>query len=180
MNIAFSWDEFEVAAAHLAGALSSTGFEAVVALPRGGLILGVRLAHLLGDLPVVVPWVDWDGEQGEYVVTLPPKLAPRDDEPSVLLLVDDVVSVGRLMTRVIEALQLRFPKATSLSAAALFVDSKAISDGPWRALLDRLQYFQSIDNRRTWVDFSWEHIAIPQSGQWADGSVAVRLDKTEN
>jgi hypoxanthine phosphoribosyltransferase len=164
VNNTFSWDEFEVAVEHLAGLLAGEQFNAVVALPRGGLVLGVRMAHLLGDLPVVVPWVERDVARSDYVVSLPPAWVPRGHEPSALLLVDDFVSVGQLMVRTIEALEAHVSEVGLLRAAALFADTNAISSGPWSSLLDRLDFFRSVDNQKVWVDFAWERCDVERFG----------------
>lgn len=162
MNIPFTWEDFEAAVAHLAVALAGEQFNAVVALPRGGLVLGVRLAHLLGDLPVVVPWVGWDSIRGDYSISLPIAWEPRGQPPYSFLLVDDFVSHGHLMTRTIDAVEAHVPRIAALRAATLFADTDAIMSGPWSALLERLDYFRSLDNRKVWVDFAWERQEVDE------------------
>ena len=54
--VPITWEEFDSMAKALAYKLQDGGFDSIYAIPRGGLVLGVRLSHLL-NLPLV-RWVE--------------------------------------------------------------------------------------------------------------------------
>lgn len=153
MNMSFSWQQFEDAAIELSERVSEAGYSGVVAIPRGGLILGVRMAHLLGDLPVLVPSVSRNARTGAYDVHLPEGSV---ELAGTQLVVDDVVSVGNLLSCVEVAIRSRAHGDVRIEFASLFADRDAISRGRWSAIIPRLYCYKDLNNRDIWVDFAWE------------------------
>ena len=77
-EVTMSWEEFEIAIHVLANEIKKSGlhFSTIYGIPRGGLIIAVRLSHLLGIQLIVETHI-------------------RDDT----LIVDDIVDTGKSMVR---------------------------------------------------------------------------------
>lgn len=153
-----SWTQFHQMTHMLADSLWMGSFDAIVPLPRGGLILGVCLSHLLHDTPIVVPNLATDGQGPPNRISLPldhPLMKEPRTPISSVLIVDDVASFGRLISLTVGEIQEHFPQA-EIVTATLFADVSAISRGHWASLLPDLHYVETVDNAVTWIEFPWE------------------------
>jgi hypoxanthine phosphoribosyltransferase len=82
----YSWGEFEDDSEKIAAWAKDGGFNGVYGIPRGGLVLAVRLSHLL-EIPLILG---------------------RDDITKNTLIVDDIVDSGGTMERLLGSLGKNF------------------------------------------------------------------------
>lgn len=148
------WSEFEVAASRLAEQLQGLDAECVVAIARGGLTLGERLASAL-TTPLVA--VRAQGNERDEIGS-PPAAVVRLDASSLgdcagmrrIVLCDDIVGGGATLSAVSAALLQSAPEAT-LATAALCCNAYA---SPQPDL-----WIWTVSD---WVLFPWEQA----SGRW--------------
>lgn len=75
----YTWERFEKDIAKIAEWARDKGFKNIYGIPRGGLVLGVKLSHLL-DVPLVLS---------------------KDDITRQTLVVDDIVQTGGTVQRLV-------------------------------------------------------------------------------
>jgi hypoxanthine phosphoribosyltransferase len=156
-----SWADHGAACDRLRERLAGPPPDLVVGVAKGGLPLAVALCHQLratafgtvhlfqsasddaGDLDVATG-LDYQG------AVLP------DGDYQRIVLVDDVVAKGLVVTEAERLLRVRYGPGTEIIPVAAFADPAGIAAGPVPDLGRRLIVDQEIDNTRVWIVFPWE------------------------
>ena len=141
-----TYDGFGAAVRELAQAIHDSGYEPdwLVAIARGGLVIGGALAYALGHKNIATVNVEFYtgiDERLDVPVELPPVLNLDDITNRRVLVVDDVADTGETLKLV---LQKCTPAVEEVRAAVLYEKSRSVvrSDYVWRRT-DR------------WIDFPW-------------------------
>ena len=158
-----TYDQFGAAARDLATAVVDSGYEPdwIVAIARGGLVIGGALGYALGLKNIATINVEFYTDVEETLPD-PVLLAPHLDTDSIrgrrILVVDDVADSGRTLALVLELLQQHGAEARS---AVIYGKPRSIvaPDYVWRQT-DR------------WIVFPWS-AQPPVSGSQVTGDSDV-------
>jgi uncharacterized protein len=149
-----TYEGFGTAIRELAQTIHESGFEPdwIVAIARGGLLIGGALAYALGHKNIATVNVEFYtgiDERLDVPVELPPVLNLDDIANRKVLVVDDVADTGETLRLV---LQKCGPACDDLRAAVLYEKPRSVvrSDYVWRRT-DR------------WIDFPWS--TLPPIGR---------------
>jgi len=141
-----TYEAFGGAVRELAQAIHDSGYEPdwLVAIARGGLMIGGALAYALGHKNIVTVNVEFYtgvDERLDVPVELPPVLNLDDIANRRVLVVDDVADTGETLRLVLEKCR---PAVEDVRAAVLYEKPRSVvsSDYVWRST-DR------------WIDFPW-------------------------
>ena len=156
------WVEFGRACDRLGLVLASRDIDIVVGVARGGLPLAVALAHKLHVRSFGVLHLSRTTSDGAFALD---EAATTIDQGALLppgrfrhvLLVEDVVANGVLVHEAERLLLARYGPDLAISVVTLFADLDGVARGPVPLLANRLLSDQTIDNRRVWITFPWEH-----------------------
>ena len=122
----------------------------ILGLARGGLIPAVRLSHLLGVPMEPLYWSLRDAERRDNIENIKEDLLTRVDYK--VLVVDDIVDSGKLMSEVVEYLcDGNYPMLGKIQTASLVYNKSQQLHKPYF-------YFQEIDRNvdTEWINFWWE------------------------
>jgi hypoxanthine phosphoribosyltransferase len=141
-----TYEGFGRAVRELAEAVHASGYEPdwLVAIARGGLVIGGALAYALGHKNIATVNVEFYtgiDERLDVPVELPPVLDLDDIANRRVLIVDDVADTGETLRLVMDKCA---PAVVEVRAAVLYEKPRSIvrSDDVWRRT-DR------------WIDFPW-------------------------
>lgn len=148
-----TYERFGIAVRELATMIDDSGFRPdwIVAIARGGLVIGGALAYALGHKNIATINVEFYSgvdQRLEVPVMLPPVLDLADLAATTLLLVDDVADTGETLQLVQDTCR---PHVEDLRTAVLYEKSRSMvsADYAWRRT-DR------------WIEFPWS--AAPPIG----------------
>lgn len=148
-----SYERFGTAVRQLATTVLESGFEPdwIVAIARGGLIIGGALAYALGHKNIATVNVEFYtgiDDRLDVPVELPPVLNLDDLVNRRVLLVDDVADTGETLKMVLDKCR---PAVEEIRSAVLYHKPRSVvvPDYAWR----------SVDS---WIDFPWS--ALPPVG----------------
>jgi hypoxanthine phosphoribosyltransferase len=140
------WETFGSASRELADAVVADGYEPdlVLAIARGGLLVGGAVAYALGVkncCMINVEYYTGVDERLDVPVLLPPHLDVVDLGGAHLLIVDDVADTGETLHLVAETVR---PQVQELRTAVLYEKSRSIvqCDYVWR-------------RTDAWINFPW-------------------------
>ena len=149
-----TYESFGIAARELATTVLESGFEPdwIVAIARGGLIIGGALAYALGHKNIATVNVEFYtgiDDRLDVPVELPPVLNLDDLVNRRVLLVDDVADTGETLQLVLDKCR---PAVEEIRTAVLYHKPRSIvvPDYAWRVV-------------SSWIDFPWS--ALPPVGQ---------------
>jgi hypoxanthine phosphoribosyltransferase len=162
-----TYDMFGRAVRELGLSIHDSGYEPdwLVAIARGGLVIGGALAHALGHKNIATVNVEFYtgiDERLDVPVELPPVLDLDDLANRKVLVVDDVADTGETLKLVLEKCT---PAVEDVRAAVLYEKPRSVirSDYVWRRT-DR------------WIDFPWssEPVIVRTRRSPARGEAAAR------
>jgi hypoxanthine phosphoribosyltransferase len=141
-----TYDQFGTAVRELASTVVDSGYEPdwIVAIARGGLLIGGALGYAIGLKNIatinVEFYTDVD-ERLEAPVVLPPVLDLIDLENTRVLVVDDVADTGETLKLVVDLLN---PAVAEVRSAVLYRKARSIlaPDYCWRST-------------EAWINFPW-------------------------
>jgi uncharacterized protein len=141
-----TYDQFGTAVRELASVVVDSGYDPdwIVAIARGGLLIGGALGYAIGLKNIATINVEFytDVDQRlEAPVVLPPVLDLIDLENTRVLVVDDVADTGETLKLVVDLLT---PAVAEVRSAVLYRKARSIlaPDYAWR----------STD---AWINFPW-------------------------
>lgn len=150
-----SYEGFGVAIRDLAQTVVDSGYEPdwLVAIARGGLVVGGALAYAMGHKNVVTVNVEFYtgiDERLDVPVELPPVLNLDDIANRRVLIVDDVADTGETLKLVVEKCK---RACSEVRSAVLYEKPRSIvnADYVWKHT-DR------------WIDFPWSSLPVVGSG----------------
>ncbi len=141
-----TYETFGVAVRELASAVHESGYRPdwVVAIARGGLIIGGALAYALGHKNIATVNVEFYtgiDERLDVPVELPPVLDLDDLTNRTVLIVDDVADTGETLQLVVEKCR---PAVAELRSLVLYEKSRSLvrADYVWK-------------RTDQWINFPW-------------------------
>jgi hypoxanthine phosphoribosyltransferase len=156
-----TWADVGALCDQLVGLLRGPAPDMVVGIAKGGLPIAVALCHQLrvpafGSLHLFQSTTDAPLDMDvraplKYQGAVLPAGHPRR-----ILLVDDVVAKGLVMTEGERLLRERYGDHIEVTPVAAFADPVGIASGPAAALSKRLVAAEEIDNTSVWIVFPWE------------------------
>lgn len=164
--LSIEWPQFEEVARQIAHDIRGENrqIDAVVAIARGGLALGARLAHLLHvrRFGTVTAWkcpsVPTTGEQGPPWTTRFEAIGlPAGDAPRRVLIVDDTLGRGRTLLRAKKLVQAHYSPPPEVVFAALYrIRREAEGDLPDELQEALFGAYPLPDGEPPWVQMPWE------------------------
>lgn len=140
-----SWKEFDSYCVNLSNKLRDWAPNAIMAVARGGLMVGVRLSHLLEDVKIgyveVKYYIDSETRKPRPAMVLPPTMNVSSMK---VVVVDDVVDTGDTLKLVIENLMLQNPSE---------IKTATLTYKKWSKVKPDYYSFGPVDK---WVVFPWE------------------------
>ena len=153
-----TWETYGEASRWLAERVEGSGYrpDIVLAIARGGLLIGGSLAYSLGVKNVFVINVEYYtglDERLEFPIFLPPPLNLMDIRDSKVLVADDVADTGATLRAVLELCR---PEVAEIRSAVLYEKPQSVThpDYVWRHT-DR------------WIEFPWStasQLVVPEAG----------------
>jgi hypoxanthine phosphoribosyltransferase len=141
-----SYEQFGVAVRELAHAVHESGYRPdwMVAIARGGLIIGGAMAYSLGHKNIATVTVEFYtgvDERLDVPVELPPVLDLDDIANRRVLIVDDVADTGETLRLVVEKCR---PAVAELRSLVLYEKSRSVvqADYVWK-------------RTDQWINFPW-------------------------
>jgi len=141
-----TYDQFGTAVRELATEVVGSGYEPdwVVAIARGGLLIGGALGYAIGLKNIATINVEFYTDVDERLdapVVLPPVLDLIDLENTRVLVVDDVADTGETLKLVVDLLD---PAVAEVRSAVLYRKARSIvtPDYCWRST-------------ESWINFPW-------------------------
>lgn len=125
-RIYYSWHQFDEDAREIAEWAKRYNFKSVFGIPRGGLVVAVKMSHLLKI----------------------PLLLSRDDITNDTLVVDDIIDTGKTMHKLLFSLL-----GANVMVASLFVGPE-FGDEERKVAPDFFLHRKT--DKDTWVVFPWE------------------------
>jgi hypoxanthine phosphoribosyltransferase len=168
-TLSLEWPEFDELARDLAHRIRSRGLhvDAVVAIARGGLALGLRLAHLLHvrRFGTVTAWkcpsVPAAGEPGPPWKTRFEAIGlPAGEPPRLVLIVDDTLGRGRTLSRAKQLVQAHYASdPPKVVFAALYRITRNVDEDLPDELVHDLFVARQLKGRhpkKPWLQLPWE------------------------
>ncbi|MGZ6609307.1 MAG: phosphoribosyltransferase [Solirubrobacteraceae bacterium] len=151
---AIMWADFDRLIEALADPLRNQDPDAIIAIARGGLPVGVALSHALDarrPFGVITVWKYEPPPGSDLVVTHVDGAALPPGEYGSIALIDDFVTRGDTMTAAIDCIRGRYGPTTAVSCYALF-------DKPLHQVHD-LSVAEHLDPDQ-WIVLPWEQRGI--------------------
>jgi len=140
-NYVYDWEDFEITIHQIENQINFNQFKTIIAIAKGGLLLGVKLSNLFNlPLKIVYAYSYINKKQKELCV----EQFNCIKWESPVLLVDDIVDSGITLQDIKDQLEIWGKKVKTL---VLFYKPKSIIKPDF--------YFQKVLNN-TWVEFPWE------------------------
>ena len=150
-KIYLGWAEFEEAVQFIALKLRKSNYspDIIVAIARGGLILGVRLSHILKIPMRSIHMVFYDEKDNrlEKPKLLIPLQSEKDVKGKKVLLVDDIADTGLTLKNAVEYLKSLGAEEIKIATIAYKPSSIVVPD-----------IFLFVTSK--WVVFPWEKLPI--------------------
>ncbi len=149
-----TYERFGTAIRELAGSVIESGFEPdwILAIARGGLIIGGAIAYAMGHKNIATVNVEFYtgiDDRLDVPVELPPVLNMDDLVNRRVLVVDDVADTGETLQLVLDKCR---PHVEEIRSAVLYHKPRSVvaPDYAWRVV-------------DAWIDFPWS--ALPPVGR---------------
>jgi len=146
-KIYLGWAEFEEAVQFIALKMKKLNYkpDIIVAIARGGLVLGVRLSHILKIPMRSIHMVFYDEKDNrlEKPILLIPLQSEKDVKAKKVLLVDDIADTGLTLKNAIEYLKSLGAQEIKIATIAYKPSSIVVPD-----------FYLFVTSK--WVVFPWE------------------------
>lgn len=150
-DIAYTYEDFEEGVQSIYNNLQALGtnFDRIVAVARGGLILGTRLSYLM-DIPLTpIAWSTRDMLERESNCWIPEDI----NEGQKILLVDDIIDSGKTIETLLEdwdSAIFEDLKRENITIACCYLNTaQDIMPDLWHKTIDR-------NTDDSWINFWWE------------------------
>jgi len=143
MIVKYTYDNFEKDVKNLIRRIkySSIKFNTIVAIARGGLLLGVKLSHKLKVPLLIISARSYNGYKQENLVFNASFTRPLE---SPALIVDDITDTGNTLQAVTNYIS---SMGIDCKTATLCYKEKSVIKPTW--------YCRKVDNK-DWIKFFWE------------------------
>ncbi|MEA1917500.1 MAG: phosphoribosyltransferase family protein [Campylobacterota bacterium] len=139
----YSYSDLETDTKILVSELKEHQFETIVALARGGMILGQLIAYALDIRDIQTLKIEsYDDEKKRDYVTITNTCNIKDG--AKVLIVDDIVDSGDTLKKVIEHLNEKYLHV-ELMSASIFYKKSALVEPDFK-----------VKEAKEWIDFFWE------------------------
>lgn len=139
----YSYDEFKEDTKSLIGAIRPFNPDAVIAVARGGMMLGQLMGYGLDLRNVQSIQVEaYDGEERREEATILGSCDLKGAERVVI--VDDIVDSGMTLQALLETLRTAYPEVTFKSASLFYKPSASV------------QPDFTVKEAKEWINFFWE------------------------
>lgn len=158
--ITFSWKRYLVDITRVFGLVGKDGFtpDHIVAIARGGLIIGARLSYLF-DKPLAVMAAEFwpEGKKADEVTFARHMVFKTETVSGKILLCDDLTETGETLIKSKEYLMKKFPGEISEIRTAVVIHKAWSSFKPdyYGEILEELQ-----DGSRPWILQPQENMEI--------------------